>query len=125
MAQAAGAVHAEAQGTSASAAKSSQDLTAVAAAVEELNSSVAEISRQLAEATNVARQAVQRADTSQATMQGLAEATGRIGEVVHLISDIAGQTNLLPFILRISRSFKSLTQRSGSFTHVMPIISWS
>jgi methyl-accepting chemotaxis protein len=95
MAHAANTVHTEAQGTSTGAAKSSHDLTAVAAAVEELNSSVGEISRQLAEATNVARQAVQRADTSQATMQGLAEATGRIGEVVHLISDIAGQTNLL------------------------------
>jgi methyl-accepting chemotaxis protein len=38
---------------------------------------------------------VQRADTSHATMQGLSEATVRIGDVVHLISDIASQTNLL------------------------------
>jgi methyl-accepting chemotaxis protein len=95
MAQAATAVHEEAHSTSSGAAKSSQDLTAVAAAVEQLNSSVGEISRQLAEATDVAHQAVQRADSSHATMQGLSEATARIGDVVHLISNIAGQTNLL------------------------------
>jgi methyl-accepting chemotaxis protein len=43
----------------------------------------------------VARRAVARADASQGTMRGLAEATARIGDVVHLISNIAGQTNLL------------------------------
>ncbi len=95
MSAAADSVHEQAEITSTDAAKSSQDLTAVAAAVEELNSSVGEISRQLAEASQVAQQAAQRAETSQGTMQGLSEATARIGDVVHLISDIAGQTNLL------------------------------
>jgi methyl-accepting chemotaxis protein len=38
---------------------------------------------------------VRGAEASRSTMQGLAEATARIGDVVHLISDIAGQTNLL------------------------------
>jgi methyl-accepting chemotaxis protein len=38
---------------------------------------------------------VNRAEASQGTMRGLAEATARIGDVVHLISNIAGQTNLL------------------------------
>jgi methyl-accepting chemotaxis protein len=66
----------------------------VAAAVEELTSSVAEISRQMAAASDVARQAVQRADPSHGTIQGLSEATARIGDVVRLISDIASQTNL-------------------------------
>ncbi len=95
MAESATAVHTEAGGTAAGAAKSSQDLMAVAAAVEQLTSSIAEISRQLASASEVAQQAVQRADSSHATMQGLSEATARIGDVVHLISDIASQTNLL------------------------------
>jgi methyl-accepting chemotaxis protein len=95
MSTAADSVHEQAMITSTDAAKSSQDLTAVAAAIEELNSSVGEISRQLAEASQVAQQAAQRAETSQGTMQGLSEATARIGDVVHLISDIAGQTNLL------------------------------
>jgi len=95
MSEAASTVHSEASDTSSGAAKASGDLSAVAASVEQLNHSVAEISRQLAEATAVAQQAVQRADTSHATMQGLSEATVRIGDVVHLISDIASQTNLL------------------------------
>ncbi len=95
MAEAAKAVHTQASGTAAGATKSSEDLTAVAAAVEELSASVAEISRQVCTATEVTRQAVERAHTSQATMQGLSDATARIGDVVHLISAIAGQTNLL------------------------------
>ena len=62
MSEAAGAVRQEASGTSEGASKASQDLTSVAAAVEELTSSVAEISRQVAAASDVARQAVQRAE---------------------------------------------------------------
>ena len=95
MSEAVTAVHTEANGTAGSAAKSSQDLMAVAAAVEQLTSSVAEIARQLAAASEVSQQAVQRAESSHATMQGLSEATARIGDVVHLINDIASQTNLL------------------------------
>jgi methyl-accepting chemotaxis protein len=95
MSAAADSVHKQAAETATDAAKSSQDLTTVAAAVEELNSSVGEISRQLAEAAEVAQQAVRRAGSSQATMQGLSDAAARIGDVVHLISDIAAQTNLL------------------------------
>ncbi len=95
MSEASDMVHREAANTSSGAAKSSQDLAGVAAAVEQLNASVAEISRQLAGAADVAQQAVRRAASSHATMQGLSEATVRIGDVVRLISDIASQTNLL------------------------------
>ena len=95
MAEAANAVHDEAHDTAGAATRSSQDLVAVAAAIEQLTSSVAEISRQVASAADVSRQAVQRADASRGTMQSLSEAAARIGDVVHLISDIAGQTNLL------------------------------
>jgi methyl-accepting chemotaxis protein len=123
MAQAAEAVRDEAGATAGGATKSSQDLTSVAAAVEELNASVGEISRQLAEAADVARQAVQRADSSHATMQGLSEATARIGDVVHLISDIAGQTNLLPVATKKVHQFNYLRPASVHYTHEMPIIS--
>jgi methyl-accepting chemotaxis protein len=95
MAAAASEVRLEAHETSQGAAKSSADLTAVAAAVEELTSSVAEITRQVAASADVARQAVRRAEASRTTMAGLSEATVRIGDVVHLINNIAGQTNLL------------------------------
>jgi methyl-accepting chemotaxis protein len=95
MAQASTAVHQEAAHTSDGAAKSSQDLTAVAAAVEQLTASFLEISRQVTTAAEVSRQAVQRAEASQGSIRGLAESTARIGDVVRLISDIAAQTNLL------------------------------
>jgi methyl-accepting chemotaxis protein len=95
MAEAAKAVNLEAHATADGAVKSSHDLAGVAAAAEQLTSSVAEISRQVSASADVSREAVQRAQTSQVTMRNLHEATARIGEVVHLISDIAGQTNLL------------------------------
>jgi methyl-accepting chemotaxis protein len=85
------AVPHEASDTAGGAGKSSADLTAVAAAVEQFTASVGEISRQVAVASDVAGQAVRRAEASQATIRGLAESTARIGDV----DSIAGQTNLL------------------------------
>ena len=89
------AVHNKASETAGGAGKSSADLTAVAAAVEQFTASVGEISRQVAVASDVAGQAVRRAEASQATIRGLANSTARIGDVVRLIDSIAGQTNLL------------------------------
>jgi methyl-accepting chemotaxis protein len=95
MTEAAAGVHQQAGDTVQGAGRASQDLTSVAAAVEQLTASVDEIARQVATAAEVAREAVQRAEAGHGTMRGLAEATARIGDVVLLISDIAGQTNLL------------------------------
>ncbi len=67
----------------------------VAAAAEELSSSVGEISRQVAEAAQIATRAVDAAKKTDGTVQGLADAAQKIGNVVSLINDIAGQTNLL------------------------------
>jgi methyl-accepting chemotaxis protein len=60
-----------------------------------LSSSVKEIGRQVAESTRITSKAVEQASHSSATMQGLAQAAQRIGDVVELINTIAGQTNLL------------------------------
>jgi len=95
MAQAAGTVHAEADSAAEGARRSSQDLTAVAAAIEQLTSSVAEISRRVASSSEISHQAVERAETGQLTMQQLADAASRIGDIVRLIAGIAAQTNLL------------------------------
>jgi methyl-accepting chemotaxis protein len=73
----------------------SSNVQTVAAASEELYTSIAEISRQVSEAAKIAGNAVQQAKASDATVKGLAEMAQRIGEVVQLISDIASQTNLL------------------------------
>ena len=95
MAEAASAVRAEANGTAEGASESSQQLSSVAAAVEQMTGSVTEIARQAVSTSEMTRAAVHRADSSQATMKQLSDATARIGDVVRLISDIAGQTNLL------------------------------
>jgi methyl-accepting chemotaxis protein len=75
--------------------EASSNVETVAAASEELSASIAEISRQVAHAATVAGRAVEETGQTDSTVQGLAEMAGRIGEVVKLISDIAGQTNLL------------------------------
>ncbi|MBB4314909.1 methyl-accepting chemotaxis protein [Roseospira marina] len=80
---------------SAASAESSSSVDAVAAAAEELSASINEISNQVTSAAQVARDAVQEADTTNVKVGGLATAVGQIGEVVNLISDIAKQTNLL------------------------------
>jgi methyl-accepting chemotaxis protein len=77
------------------AGEASTNVQTVAAATEELHSSINEISRQVAQSAGIAGQAVQEADRTNSTIQGLAETAQRIGEVVTLIQDIASQTNLL------------------------------
>jgi methyl-accepting chemotaxis protein len=73
----------------------SGNVTAAAGSVEELAASIGEIAGQAHQSTQVAGRAVSEARRTSATMAELANAATRIGEVVNLISSIAGQTNLL------------------------------
>jgi methyl-accepting chemotaxis protein len=75
--------------------EASSNVQTVAAASEELSASIAEIGGQVTRAATIASRAVEETRQTDSTVQGLAEAAGRIGEVVKLISDIADQTNLL------------------------------
>jgi methyl-accepting chemotaxis protein len=75
--------------------EASTNVQTVAAATEQLSASIHEISRQVAESTNIAGEAVAQAERTNVEVQALADAAQRIGEVVKLISGIAGQTNLL------------------------------
>ncbi len=75
--------------------RAGNDVQAVAASAEELAASVAEITRQVTEGAQVARSAAEEARATDITVQGLVQAAAKIGDVVRLISDIAGQTNLL------------------------------
>ncbi|MGY3076085.1 methyl-accepting chemotaxis protein [Bradyrhizobium sp. LM6.10] len=75
--------------------RASGNVGTVAAAAEELSSSVAEISRQVTRSTEVASRAVNDAERTNATVQGLSTGAEKIGEVVKLIHSIAAQTNLL------------------------------
>jgi methyl-accepting chemotaxis protein len=79
----------------AAAEQASGSVQAVAAAEEELASSIGEISRQVAHAATISREAVQAAGDTTAKVKSLAEAAQRIGEVIALIDEIASQTNLL------------------------------
>jgi methyl-accepting chemotaxis protein len=67
----------------------------VAAATEELSSSISEISRHVSEAAKVSTQASEETARTNTMVEGLARAADKIGEVVKLINDIASQTNLL------------------------------
>ena len=73
----------------------SSNVQTVSAAGEELSASISEIARQVAESTNITQRAVAETDTTKAAIQTLAEAAQKIGNVVTLINDIAGQTKLL------------------------------
>jgi methyl-accepting chemotaxis protein len=78
-----------------SATTSSMNLGAVAAATEQMSSSIHEISQQVGVATRAVNEAVERAGVTDAKVGGMAAAADRVGDVVHLITEIAGRTNLL------------------------------
>jgi methyl-accepting chemotaxis protein len=79
----------------AAANQASTNVQTVATAAEELASSIQEIGRQVAQSSKIAEEAVSQANYTNTTVEGLTQAAQRIGEVVGLIQDIAGQTNLL------------------------------
>lgn len=67
----------------------------VAHASEQLLSAINEIANKVEESAGITRQAVDRAQSTNKTVAGLADAAKRIDNVVKLIQDIAWQTNLL------------------------------
>jgi methyl-accepting chemotaxis protein len=77
------------------AGEASHNVAGIAAATDELSASIAEIGRQVTQASHVTRRAVEETLQTDETVRGLAESADRIGDVVRLISDIAAQTNLL------------------------------
>ncbi|MGQ9369796.1 methyl-accepting chemotaxis protein [Azospirillum sp. ST 5-10] len=82
--------------TVASAAEqTSANVQTVAAAAEEMAGSIGEIGQQVARSTTVAGRAVEETARTNARVLGLADAAQKIGDVVQLITSIAGQTNLL------------------------------
>lgn len=74
---------------------STRNLSAVAAASEEMSASIAEIGQQVSRATTVVRDTVGQASATGRKVEELAVAADRVGHVVQLINAIAAQTNLL------------------------------
>ncbi|QDM15444.1 HAMP domain-containing protein [Tardiphaga sp. vice352] len=75
--------------------EASTNVQSVASATVEMASSVNEISRQVQESATIASRAVEQARKTNDRVGELAKAAARIGDVVELINTIAGQTNLL------------------------------
>lgn len=75
--------------------QASTNVQTVANAAEEMAASVAEVARQVGKSAGIAHRAAEDARATDAAVGELSEAAGRIGEVVRLIEDIAGKTNLL------------------------------
>jgi methyl-accepting chemotaxis protein len=85
------------QATSAAGAaqQTASNVETVSAAAEELSSSVAEISRQVVASSRIVDRAVRDSDCTAQEFAGLTRSADQIGQVIHLIQQIAGRTNLL------------------------------
>ncbi|WP_428644963.1 methyl-accepting chemotaxis protein, partial [Roseibium sp.] len=81
--------------TQASSNETTNNVQTVASAAEELAASIGEISRQVAQTTEIVDRATTGTRVTNEKVEGLAEAATKIGEVVTLIQAIAEQTNLL------------------------------
>jgi methyl-accepting chemotaxis protein len=84
-----------ATGSAVAARVATEGLQAVATAAEHLNDSIVEINRQVTQSALNAERAAADARRTDGIVRVLAEGSQRIGEVVKLISNIAGQTKLL------------------------------
>jgi methyl-accepting chemotaxis protein/aerotaxis receptor len=95
MAGMAGRVSDNAQSVAVAADQALSSAQAVGAASEELSASISEISRQVAQGSSLAQQAVESGRRAQERILSLSAVADKIGAVVQLIGSIAGQTNLL------------------------------
>jgi methyl-accepting chemotaxis protein len=75
--------------------QTSANVGTVAAATEELSSSINSISHQVVHSSRIASDAVAETGRANAAITALANSAKRVSDVVALISGIAGQTNLL------------------------------
>ena len=79
----------------AAASEAASSVNSVAAASEQLSASIQEISRQVAESAQMTAKAVEDARRTDTVVRALADGADKIGQVVGMITSIAGQTNLL------------------------------
>jgi methyl-accepting chemotaxis protein len=84
-----------ASAVAAGAEQSTVNVQVVASASDQLAASIAQIGRQVAQASAVAHRANEQSEKTNLSVGGLADAAHKIGEVVALITKIASQTNLL------------------------------
>lgn len=75
--------------------QAADNVDTMVATTNQLSASISEIDRHITRATDVANRAAEEARSTNTIIEGLAQGTGKIGEVVTLIQSIASQTNLL------------------------------
>ncbi len=75
--------------------QASRNVQTVASAAEELSASIREIGQQVNQAGVIIQEGVRQTIESNEQVKGLTSTAEKIGDVVRIISDIAGQTNLL------------------------------
>ena len=85
----------QAMNVAAAAGETSAGVETVAVATEQLTSSIGEISRQVVNSAKMTGKAAEDARRTDNVVHALSQAAHKIGEVVGLITSIAGQTNLL------------------------------
>jgi methyl-accepting chemotaxis protein len=94
-AHAAGRARSEMTSTVAAAEKSAANLSRLLSVTQALTDSAQGIARQVDAAAQSARQAVEQAQTSDATVRNLNHAAGEINQALNLLGDITGQANKL------------------------------
>ena len=77
------------------AGRASESVSIASAAAEELTTSIQIIAESVGQSVVVSERAIGKAEETRRTVESLAEAAHKIGEVTELINQIAGQTNLL------------------------------
>mgnify|MGYP002350894464 CR=1 FL=1 len=87
--------HAQATTAAGASQQAAANLESVTATTGTLTDSIGAIARQVSASAEIARDAVTQTAQVSGRMGELTEAANRIGDVVQLITDIAGQTNLL------------------------------
>ena len=80
------------------------NVRSVSGAASDLNSSISDIAEQVTLSTDIASRAVQEAQKTGQVVGGLSTMVGQIGNVLEMISEIAGQTNLLALNATIEAS---------------------
>ena len=75
--------------------EAAQTSAQVAAAAEELTASIKEISAQTQKSSHVANEAAAKAEYAKKAIHTLSEKSMRVGEIIEVITGIAGQINLL------------------------------
>lgn len=108
------AEHADGRGLPGATTAASRQAVVVAAAAEGLAASIREISRQVSQSSRITLQAAADARRTDGRLRVIVERTERIRDVVGLIINITGRTNLLAFGTAIETAYVDEAEKEFS-----------